>query len=407
MRKSILIIALITISSFESYSQIIFENGYFIDESNNKTECLIKNIDWNKNPTAFEYKISQNEAVQKASIQTVKEFGINNISRYIRAKTNIDRSSDQLYNMSFERNPDFNEELLFLKVLIEGKASLFLYTDDNLIRFFYKVNDSEINQLVYKSYMINDSVFKNTYYKTQLFSQLKCEGIQINDIERVRYWKEDLEKLFIKYNECNNFNYINYEPKQKKVLFHLNIRPGINYGSLETQNYPADYKAADFNGNIGIRAGIETEFILPFNKNKWGITIEPTYQYYKSELREETSKVLGGILVTRVDYKSIELPIGMRHYFYLNDKSKLFINISLVYDFEINSSIEFLRNNNSLISELEIKTRANLALGLGYKYKNRYSIEIRYNTNREILSDYLYWQSSYKSLNVYFGISVF
>jgi hypothetical protein len=407
MRKSLLIIALITISCFESYSQIIFENGYFIDESNNKIECLIKNIDWNRNPTAFEYKISPNEAVQKASIQTVKEFGINNVCRYIRAKTNIDRSSEQLYNMSSERNPDFQEELLFLKVLIEGKASLFLFNDENLIRFFYKVDDSEINQLVYKSYIVNDSVFKNTYFKTQLFIQLKCEGIQINDIERVGYWKEDLEKLFIKYNECNNFSYINYEPKQKKDLFHLSIRPGINYGSLKIQHYPADYRAADFGGNIGIRFGIETEFVLPFNKNKWAIIAEPTYQYYKTELQAETSRVYGGILVTRVDYKSIELPIGMRHYFYLNDKSKLFINISFVYDFEINSSIEFIRKDNTLISELEIKTRVNTAFGIGYKYKNRYSIETRYNTNREILSDYQDWQSGYKSLNVYFGISVF
>jgi len=97
----------------------------------------------------------------------------------------------------------------------------------------------------------------------------------------------------------------------------------------------------------------------------------------------------------------------MRHYFYLNDKSKLFVNVSFVYDFELKSSIKFLRNNNTLISDLEIKTKVNLALGMGYKYNNRYSIEIRYNTNREILSDYIQWQSKYKSLNVYFGLSVF
>jgi outer membrane autotransporter protein len=237
--------------------------------------------------------------------------------------------------------------------------------------------------------------------------QLRCEGIEINDIERAKYWKEDLEKLFIKYNECNNYNYTNYDPKQKKDLFHLSIRPGINYGSLEIQHNPADYRAADFGGSIGIRLGIETEFVLPFNKNKWGIIAEPTYQYYKTKVQEESSKVYGGILVTQVDYKSIELPIGMRHYFYLNDKSKLFVNVSFVYDFELKSSIKFLRNNNTLISDLEIKTKVNLALGMGYKYNNRYSIEIRYNTNREILSDYIQWQSKYKSLNVYFGLSVF
>ena len=56
MRKQILVLAFITISCLQSYSQIIFENGYFIDESNNRIECLIKNIDWKNNPTEFEYK---------------------------------------------------------------------------------------------------------------------------------------------------------------------------------------------------------------------------------------------------------------------------------------------------------------------------------------------------------------
>ncbi len=74
MRKQLLLIALFTILCAESYSQIIFENGYFIDESNNKIECLIKNVDWKNNPTEFEYKFSQNDTVHKATFKTVKEF---------------------------------------------------------------------------------------------------------------------------------------------------------------------------------------------------------------------------------------------------------------------------------------------------------------------------------------------
>ena len=67
-----------------------------INESNQRIECLIKNIGWINNPTMFEYRLSQNGTIQKATIQIVKEFGINNVSKYIRVKTNIDRSSDQM-----------------------------------------------------------------------------------------------------------------------------------------------------------------------------------------------------------------------------------------------------------------------------------------------------------------------
>ena len=407
MRKQLLLIALFTILCAESYSQIIFENGYFIDESNNKIECLIKNVDWKNNPTEFEYKFSQNDTVHKATFKTVKEFGIYNVSKYIRAKTNIDKSSEQIDKMSSERNPNFQEELLFLKVLIEGKASLFLYIDGNLTRFFYKLNDSEIQQLVYKRYLIDDKILENNSFKQELFLKLKCEEIVLNDIKNLRYSNRDLEKLFIKYNKCTGSDYINYKTKQNKDLFNLTFRPSLNYSSLEIQNSVLGFNDIDFRNKLGIRFGIEAEFILPFNKNKWGIIVEPTYQYFKSEQSKETGNVSGGILVSRIDYKSIELPVGIRYYFCLNDKSKLFTNISYVFDFSNNSSIKFLRNDDSMISELEIKSRRNLALGIGYKYKNRYSMEIRYNTNREILSDYLYWSSNYSSLNIIFGLSMF
>ena len=407
MRKQLLLIALFTILCAESYSQIIFENGYFIDESNNKIECLIKNVDWKNNPTEFEYKFSQNDTVHKATFKTVKEFGIYNVSKYIRAKTNIDKSSEQIDKMSSERNPNFQEELLFLKVLIEGKASLFLYIDGNLTRFFYKLNDSEIQQLVYKRYLINDTILVNNSFKQELFLKLKCEEIVLNDIKNLRYSNRDLEKLFIKYNKCTGSDYINYKTKQNKDLFNLTFRPSLNYSSLEIQNSVLGFNDIDFRNKLGIRFGIEAEFILPFNKNKWGIIVEPTYQYFKSEQSKETGNVSGGILVSRIDYKSIELPVGIRYYFCLNDKSKLFTNISYVFDFSNNSSIKFLRNDDSMLDELEIKSRRNLALGIGYKYKNRYSMEIRYNTNREILSDYLYWSSNYSSLNIIFGLSMF
>lgn len=71
MRKQLLLIALFTILCAESYSQIAFEKGYFINESNKRVDCLIKNVDWRSNPKKFEYKLSQNDTVQEATVQTV------------------------------------------------------------------------------------------------------------------------------------------------------------------------------------------------------------------------------------------------------------------------------------------------------------------------------------------------
>lgn len=407
MKKQIAIIVLLSILYIESYSQIIFESGYFINESNQKTECLIKNIDWKNNPAEFDYKITQDAPLKKGSIKTIKEFGIYGVSKYIRDSVKIDRSGDDITDMSSDKNPAFQEEMLFLKVLIEGKASLFLFTDGNLTRFFYKINGSETEQLVYKRYLVRNNIAENNYFKQQLFLTLKCQGITSENMEDIHYNKRDLEKLFSHYNECTGSNYLKYEPIQKKDVFNLSLRPGLNSSTLAIQNYESDSKGIDFENALSFRFGMEAEFILPFNKNKWGITIEPTYQYYKSEKTMETGNVSGGVMVSKVNYKSIELPVGLRHYFYLNNDSKIFANISYVFDFANNSSIEFLRSNGTIINELEIKPRRNLALGIGYKYKNRYSLEIQYYTNRNILGDYLFWNGDYKKLSIVFGYSLF
>ena len=58
-----------------------------------------------------------------------------------------------------------------------------------------------------------------------------------------------------------------------------------------------------FDSNTNVSLGIEAEFILPFNKNKWAIIFEPTYQYYKTEKTKETTAFLGGEIFGKVDYK--------------------------------------------------------------------------------------------------------
>jgi len=408
MKKQFLILGLVLVTILHSYSQINFESGYFINEADQKVECLIRNIDWRNNPTEFEYMLSQNANIQKASIESVKEFGINGASKFIRSNVKIDRSSDELKYMSSERNPIFQEEQLYLKVLVEGKASLFLYENDNFTRFFFNISDSITSQLVYKRYFISQNkIARNDFFRQQLLKLLSCQTITMKDINNINYTKRELGQLFIKYNVCTNSEYVDYESMKTNDLFSLSIRPGINSSNLTIQNSASNSFDTDFGNKFGFRVGVDVEFFLPFNKNKWGIIIEPTYQYYESESSKEVNNVSGGIQFSKVNYRSIELPIGLRHHFYLNDNSKFFANISLVLDFSGKSHIEFTRSNGTILKNLEVKSRRNLALGVGYQYMNRYSIEIRQQTGREILGNYISWSSNYKTLSLIIGYSIF
>ncbi|WP_254713102.1 PorT family protein [Polaribacter sp. HaHaR_3_91] len=411
------------ILSFSSYSQISFEKGYFIDNTNQKINCLIRTVDWNNNPTQFEYKISEKDKFKKSNLESVKEFGINGISKYIKANVNIDRSNEVISKISKNRNPEFKEEVLFLKVLIEGKANLYQYLDTGLTRYFYKTGNSNIEQLVFKSYKtVENKIGKNNQFRQQLLNDLKCPDFKMSKFKSLGYNSKDLKTIFTEYSECQNYLLNYFEPKQKRDIFNLTIRPRLNSSSLTVQNDGFTSKdVIDFGNKTGFGIGLEAEITLPIKKNKWTIFIEPTYQYFKSqksinnvdvvfseELQsgEEIIQVLNADGIIKVDYTSIEIPIGLRHYLLLNSNSKIFINASIIFDLSTKSSFEFNTSNSPIFKSVNIESSQNLAFGIGYKLYDKYNLEMRYQTSRDTFYKEEFWSSNYKTFSIIFGFSI-
>jgi hypothetical protein len=379
-------------SSIKCNSQISFVKGYYIDNANQKTEGLIRNVDWKNNPLEFEYKKTKESEKESMNIESVKEFGINNVSKYIRASVQIDRSSNKFNLLSYDKSPLFKKEQLYLKVLIQGYASLFLYEDNSLRRYFYQTVNNDVDQLIFKKYKTPENkIGTNNKFRNQLYDNLKCVDISMEELKFMNYNKKELLNLFEKYNNCHNSEFVNFDEKVTSSLFHLNIRPGLNSSSLSMRNNITSSRNTGYDREWSFRVGLEFEFILGFNKNKWAIIIEPTYQYFKAELE------IANRSNTNADYQSIELPLGLRHYLFLNDTSKVFVNASFLYDFALKSKV---RN-------LAVGSGINGALGIGYKYKNTCSLEFRYHTSRDILPDYALWTSDYKTISVIFGYSIF
>ncbi len=384
MKKQLLFLAVLSLVYLNSFSQIIFEKGYFIDESGQKTDCFIKNIDWKDNPTAFQYKLSENGEVNTATIKTTKEFRVDGSFKYVRAKVKIDRSLDDLSNLSNERNPTFKEEILFLKTVVDGKATLYSYEDGNLTRFFYKLPDKEIDPLVYKLYKFGAQVIQNNAFKQELSQRLTCQALDKYDFEKLNYNKRDLERLFVRYNKCSDPNYVNPATTTKRNLFNLTVRPGLSVADIAMRNLYLHYFNTDFNNKLGFRFGVETEYILPFNKNKWAILAEPTFQY-SPEQSINTYSVYG-VVAVNIDYKSIEFPVGLRYYIFPGGNSNFFVNVLCVLDVSFNSSIKFSKTDGSdLYSPVKIGSGFFPAVGAGYKFKNKYGVEIRYQMNHDIL----------------------
>ncbi|HCR78004.1 MAG TPA: tRNA modification GTPase, partial [Chryseobacterium sp.] len=95
------------------------------------------------------------------------------------------------------------------------------------------------------------------------------------------------------------------------------------------------------------------------------------------------------------------IPLGVRHYFFLNDKSKIFINAAYIIDIEMKSNIRYD------YSTLEISSGNNFAFGVGYNYNNKFQVEFRTSTNRNLMQNYLNWTSKYQTSSVIFGYTLF
>tara|TARA_R110002073_G_scaffold128999_1_gene274956 strand:- start:4644 stop:5864 length:1221 start_codon:yes stop_codon:yes gene_type:complete len=406
MKKQLTTIFLVLVC-FGSFAQVTFDKGYYINNGNQKVECLIKNLDWSDNPTSFQYKLSENSELKTITIKDVKEFSVYNSLKYLRATVKIDRSSDNTNDLDSNRNIKFAEEEIFLRTMVEGDATLYNYQEGNLTRFFFKKEASEIKQLIYKRYFVTATkVGKNNQYQQQLWNSLKCQKLSIKDIERLDYKASKLIPFFIKYNKCHDSGFVEIENNYKKESLSFSLRPGISLSSLDTKSRGTFFTRNFTSDNLtAYRFAIEGELVIGSNNGKWAVLFELAYESFKTKQEASIVSSIGGVVVPttlriiEIDYTSIEFPIGLRHYLFLNGNSKLFVNGV----FSLSAG-----GNLSIDNFTELKKAHSFKFGVGYKYKDKYSLEFRYGANKNIgRNTDRGWSYQNNMLSIIFGYKIF
>jgi hypothetical protein len=302
----------------------------------------------------------------------------------------IDRSTDDIRRIKIKKKPEFETEKLFLRVIVYGEANLYSYNTSNLERYFYKLKDTNITQLIYKRYILpyrSSIVAENNAYKQWISNNLMCGDLSIRDVENLDYKEKDLKNYFIIYNECNSEKPKYVETIEKRKIFSLNIKGGIDYSSAKVVNTQDGGRNLELGNSTDFRYGIEAEFILPFRNNKWIIFLEPSLRSSSASVSVPRDNLQGGFLNADFEYKSFELPIGVRHYIFLNQGTQLFINAAYVFDFRNEDTLlAFSRSDGSELEGFRnLRSKSNFFIGAGIRVFDRLSGEIRFYTNRSVL----------------------
>lgn len=391
--KTLLSLFLFILFTFSAFSQVRFEKGYFVDNQDKKTECLIRNVGWDNNPESFRYKLPSGEEILTAGIADVKEFGIEGNVTYIRNEVKIDVSPTDLKLLSRERNPMWERRTVFLNTLVGGDAKLFLYKGGANRQYYLQKADEQITPLVFKKYLNDNNQVQTNYgFRQQLLNELKCESITQKYVGRVNYTDTDLVNYFEKYNSCVNPNAKTERQHSDHSIFRLKVTPGVDMTTLTGRNFTFAQNGDRKTSPVSFRVGVEAEYVAGFNQNKWALLLEPAFQYYKFPLKNVA-------LNLDVNYWSIDAPVGIRHYFYLSDKNRIFVNGLYVIKIK----------NKQMKGEdrpMEIRTGANAAFGAGFA-AGKLSVEARYYLKRNVESSFINIDADYTKFSVILGYTIF
>jgi hypothetical protein len=402
-----LLFALLFVCAFSS-AQIRFTKGYFITNSGDKNEVLIRDLDWIANPDSFQFKLSEADEVKTATIKDVQEFRTSSGDRYVRADVQIDRSSQRLSDLTYKPEPDYKRETVFLKELVAGKARLFKYSDGGINRYFYQMNDGEITVLIYKPYLVsNDQVAYNMDFQKQLKESFTCKTDTQSSFTNLRHEEKALVNLFLAQNRCLDPDFVEAE-KTKTKQFNVNIRPRVNFSSFTAQN--AGYNVdTDFGSQTTFGLGLELEYFLPFGKSRWALIAEPNYRYYKSSLTQfRNDSYIFTPIDSTVDYKTIELPFGIRYYLHLSPKSKLFVNALYVFDIPVGADASITSGTSLLLStDFEGGVEPAAGFGLGYSFNNKFGAEFRVFTDRSFFPENRGYTSNFKNTSFILSYNLF
>lgn len=393
MKRIILCFVIVLSSIFKA--QIRFEKGYIITKNGDKKEVLIKNIDWMSSPEEFTYKTDESSSEQNGNPNNIEEFGVYGYNSYINYTGPIDISSEELSSLSFKKEPELKQVQVFLKRLANGNKKLYSYRSKNVLNYFYSDSDNpnNIKLLIYKKYHPQNNnllVATNEEYKQQLNVLFSDEQNVKSDISKAKYSDNDLIKVFGGSMQSNYAGKSEQNDKNfRKTKFNLNVRPGFNfYSEAKIVNFMGEQRLPS---TSNFRIGVEAEVFLPFNKNKWSVILEPNYSVYTSKTTKTPSSNINYNHYVNIDkYSFIDIPLGVRYYMFLNEKSKLFVNgqINLIKIKSTSTTSIDIKDGEYTVLTAELADSRpfnSFALGAGYNYNNKFSFELRYNTPGELL----------------------
>jgi len=399
--NKLLPVLLLLLFSQSVLAQPVFEPATYKDNDGNIIEGFIKNLDWRSNPTEFDFKSSlENSNFVTLTISEVIEFEIIDYGKFVRSTVEVDRSTEDKTKLSISTTPEFNTEIHFLKLLIEGDASLYSYQEGNFIRYFFSTEQIKTTQLIYRLYKSDDMIVFDNSFKKQLLTNLLCSEFLLTDFQILRYNRKDLLNHFVQYFDCNNLSSTIYTYKRDFKRLIYSVKTGISISSIDFTRRTYFRTEGNLQNGLGFTLLGELEFKLPFNNGKISALLEPGIQVFSADApinyvinANETDTT-----TVNVNYKSILLPLGVRYHLLNSNKSNLYLSTYFGFDFPFQSEFTVGDELKVLIDYSTF-----FKVGLGFKYNQKFIFETNWRAPGNIATLKNGWIANFSSIQFILG----
>jgi hypothetical protein len=377
-------------------AQIEFQRGYYVDNHNDTIQCEIKNKGWSFIPESFTIRNIDNSETYKILTEEIKLLKISNKVKFVKILVQEDISDNNPEKIALDKNIEYTETERFLRVLVESKYSLYVAEEGRFKKFFYTDQNGIVRQLVNKRYYIKGKNVTNSQeYIKQLLRINECQNSELNNFVFNNKLSElNLIYYFEQINSCADDEIIIFEEKtaESKSKINYSLKLGFsNTKSKYTSTYSNSSESILFPSSSTFMYGVEIEFPIKINKNKWSLIFEPTFKRLES-----STTVIDQRIERTYEFQvnTLDIPIGIRYKFYLSDDFNIFLTLKPQYTVILgNSYIDF-----DFGQSFEPETKFNTSIGAGLKWKKimfEYRRDSQDLMNQEVFKELINYHNAF------------
>lgn len=390
--KKFLLIFFVVFLPLVSFCQDV--KGYYILNNGTRKDGYFKQVNF-YNEDLLSFRSNPSDAYIKVVPNDIKEYGAGDDIKFEKHTVSLDDTSLISADLGTVKEAEWVSRTVFLNVITEGDASLYSYSGDKGVKFFYQVKSKniELSQLLYKKYLAKQlSIGENNQYRQQLYNHVSCTGQTPSNFAKTAYVKKELVKIFDNYNRCTGtvVSATAYAASaSKKVSFRYTIFAGAASSVVKIERMvPA---AGDIKATT-LSFGVEAALVLP--SEKFALFFRANYERFSSDIKTSLVTLSRNTVDTYyIDSDFFNFYLGPRYNIMAGTTGLLFIDAS----FAVSVPTGTFRQTHTTTTadgtvtgppvEYSLRRAFFFNAGIGYDYKKKYGIEFRIDTQRDLSNE--------------------